>query len=380
MPVRNGIDNIDRVKALAGGARIGLITAPSGLTRDLRSTVDVLREETNLVALFSPEHGVRGDIAAGEKVDTYTDEYTGLPVYSIYGGGSRPTAEMLEQVDIMAIDVQDVGSRFYTFISTMRNVMEECASHNKAFLVLDRLNPINGVDVEGNILDMNFKSFIGIAPIPQRHGLTMGELARLMNSEYGIKCELLIAEVTGWDRRSYFDQSGLYWIPPSPNMPTPDTAALYNGTCFFEGTKLSEGRGTTKPFEMIGAPWLDAEKLAKTLNAQKLGGVLFRPAYFEPYFSKHKGELCRGVQVHITDRNALKPVALGLRMLKAVRDQNPDKFEWLPPFREGGRPFIDLLAGTDELRTSDIDMDMLLPKWESDARAFEQLRSKYLIY
>jgi uncharacterized protein YbbC (DUF1343 family) len=379
MEVRNGIDRLQQEDFGLGKARLGLITAPSGVSRDLRSNIDILRSGFSLTALYSPEHGLRGDIADGVPVETYTDRITGLPVYSLYGADNRPLPAMLENIDMLLLDIQDIGSRFYTFISTMRYVMEECARAGKPFVVLDRINPINGVDMEGTFLDMRFSSFVGAAPIIQRHGMTMGELAGLFNKEYNINCDLRVIPLTGWKRGQYQDETGLCWVNPSPNMPSLDTALLYPGTCLFEGTSISEGRGTTKPFEMIGAPWLDAEGLAQKLNGEQMPGLRFRPVYFRPESSKHRGKLCGGVQAHITSRRELRPVAAGLRMLEIIRGESGANFEWLPPAAATGHYFIDLLAGTDLLRKSG-SAGELIRAGEKDAAAFADLRKPYLLY
>lgn len=376
---KNGIDRLRTEDFGLEGLKLGLITSPTGVCRDLTSSIDALHKAYDLRALYSPEHGVRGDIAAGGTVEPYTDERTGLPVYSLYGGDNRPQPEMLENIDALLIDVQDIGCRYYTYISTMRNSMEVCAKLGKAFVVLDRPNPIGGVAVEGNILETAFTSFVGIAPIPQRHGLTIGELALFFNMEYSIGCNLTVIPMDGWSRHQCFDQTDLLWVNPSPNMPGMDAALLYPGTCFFEGTNLSEGRGTTKPFEMIGAPWLNAEKLADTLNAKQLPGVLFRPVYFRPSASKHQNVLCGGVQAHITCRETLDSIATGLTMLALMAEMSGSQFQWLPPNREKGSYFIDLLAGTDTLRKT-MDIPAYLNQCHKDSEAFTQLRKPYLLY
>jgi uncharacterized protein YbbC (DUF1343 family) len=279
-----------------------------------------------------------------------------------------------EDIDMLLIDIQDVGCRFYTFISTMYKAMEDCAGAGKTFVVLDRFNPINGVDVEGNILDTRFRSFIGIAPIPQRYGLTMGELALFFNKECGIGCDLKIIPLAGWERSQFGDETGWPWVNPSPNIPSLDAALVYPGTCIFEGTNVSEGRGTTRPFEMIGAPWLDAEMLADRLNSLKLPGFIFRPAYFRPWTSKYSGELCRGVQPHITDRETIHPVEMGLALLEAVQEQ--EDFAWRPPARD--RYAIDLLAGTDMLRKGQTAEYRRI--CNEGAAAFLSARQPYLLY
>lgn len=377
--VRNGIDNIDQHLNLLEGKRVGLITAPTGLDKDLNSTIDILNERCNLVALFSPEHGVRGDIQAGLHVDTYVDEKTGITVYSLYGGDNRPAEAVLDKVDTVVMDVQDIGSRYYTFISTMNNVMESCAQQDKQFVLLDRVNPIGGIKVEGNILREEYKSFVGIQPIAPRHGMTMGEVANYFNEALGIHCDLAVVKVTGWTRDMTFEDTGLTWVLPSPNIPTVDTATIYNGTCLFEGTSLSEGRGTTKPFEIIGAPWVDPDALAKELNDKKLDGVIFRPLYFTPIYSKHKDELCKGVEVHITDSRAVNAMDVGVHMIYELKRQGGDNFQWLPPGKSG-RQFIDLLCGSDELRTFGGEAEELLEQWRSQAESFRALRADYLLY
>jgi uncharacterized protein YbbC (DUF1343 family) len=383
LSVLNGIDRLQHEDFGLKGKRLGLICNPSGVSKFLVSTIDILKKQFDLRALFGPEHGVRGDIEAGDKVDTYTDKRTGLPVYSIYGkndekgeGDNRPETAMLEGLDMLLMDIQDVGCRFYTYESSMYNSMEVCAKTGKTFAVLDRINPINGSDVEGNILDTAFKSFIGIGPVPNRHGLTMGELAQYYNKECNIGCDLKVIPLSGWKRDMYGDEAGFLWVNPSPNVPSLDTALLYPGSCLFEGTSLSEGRGTTKPFEVIGAPWLDAEALADTMNAQEHPGLIFRPAGFLPCFSKHQGELCRGVQLHITDRRKMRPVAAALRLLEAARVQNKEKFSWRQ--WSDGHYSIDLLAGTDILRKGSADEYLELCK--EGARAFMEKRRPYLLY
>jgi len=383
MDVLNGIDRLQHEDFGLKGKQLGLICNPSGVSKSLVSTIDILKEHFNLNALFGPEHGVRGDIEAGDKVDTYTDKRTGLPVYSIYGkndekgeGDNRPGAATLEDLDMLLMDIQDVGCRFYTYESSMYNSMEVCAKTGKTFVVLDRINPINGSDVEGNILNTAFRSFIGIGPVPNRHGLTMGELAQYYNKECNIGCDLKVIPLSGWKRDMYGDEAGFHWVNPSPNIPSLDAAILYPGTCLFEGTNLSEGRGTTKPFEVIGAPWLDAEALADTMNAQRHTGLIFRPAGFLPSFSKHQGELCRGVQLHITDRQKARPVVAALRLLEAARAQSKEKFSWRQ--WPDGHYSIDLLAGTDILRKDSVDEYLELCK--KDAQEFMEKRRPYLLY
>jgi uncharacterized protein YbbC (DUF1343 family) len=378
--VRNGIDNIDKYSHVFEGKRVGLVTNPTGTDKSLVSTIDILNRKCLLKALYSPEHGIRGHLQAGERVETYVDEMTGLPVYSLYGASKKPGAEMLDGIDILVFDIQDIGARYYTFISTMALCMESCAEQGKAFVVLDRLNPVGGA-VEGNIPETRFRSFVGMCPVPVRHGLTIGELALLIKAENRLNVELEVVRAEGWKRDAYFDETDLHWINPTPNMPSPDAALLYIGTCLFEGTCLSEGRGTTRPFEIVGAPWLNPWALAERINRKGLEGIVFRPLYFSPVFSKYAGQVCGGVQLHVIDRRKIKPFACGVKLLMEIRRMGAEKFTWLPPAGEENRPFIDLLAGTDELRLSQPDNeDRLLEKWSKQSDAFTEDRKKYLLY
>lgn len=378
--VKNGIDVIDKYGKIFRGERLGLITGPTGLDRNFKSTIDILNNNFELKALYSPEHGIRGDLQAGASVDTYTDDRTGITVYSLYGKNKKPSPEMLKDIDVLVMDVQDIGSRYYTYLYTMAYGMESCRENGKTFVVLDRVNPIGGEDVEGNILDTKFKSFVGLYPITPRYGLTIGELAYLINDEFDIRCNLEVVRAEGWKRDMYFDDTGLLWVNPTPNIPSLDAAILYSGTCLFEGTNISEGRGTTKPFEIIGAPWLDPYRLSNIMNNKGFDGVVFRPVYFEPTFSKHKGELCKGVQVHITDKRSVKPLEIGIHLLYEIMDMDENKFEWLPPFKEGGHYFIDHLAGTDEIRLRRYEASGFVSKWAEESEKFKRIKNKYHIY
>ncbi|MBP2664954.1 MAG: hypothetical protein H6Q71_2902 [Firmicutes bacterium] len=282
--VKLGIDNVDQHLSLFSGKRVGLITNATGMNSQFQSSIDVLAAKTKLVALFSPEHGIRGAVPAGirgavpagDKVGSQKDSKTGLPVFSLYGATKKPTPEMLENLDVIAFDIQDVGARAYTYIYTMAYAMQAAKENGKTFVVFDRPNPIGGVEVEGGITKPGFESFIGMYPIPIRHGMTVGELAKLFNKEFGIGCDLTVIDMTNWHREMYFNDTGLPWVMTSPNIPTPDTALVYPGTGIFGGTNISEGVGTTRPFDFVGAPWLDAESLANQMNAMKLPGVIFR--------------------------------------------------------------------------------------------------------
>lgn len=378
--IRNGIDNIDEYARLFRGKRLGLITSPSGLTHDFKSTIQVLHERFQLTALFSPEHGVRGDQAAGAWVDTYDDPITGVPVYSLYRKDSkRLTPDMLDAVDMVVYDVQDVGVRYYTFIYTMLYALEDCARAGKPFVVLDRLNPLDGVTVEGNVLKPGYESFVGGYPLCVRYALTAGEVATMANEQQGWGAELHVVRLNGWDRRMLFSDTGRLWAAPSLGMPRFETALLYPGTCLFEGTNLSEGRGTALPFEMIGAPYVDAEKLAAEMNLKRLPGVLFRPVYFKPTASKHEGQLCGGVQLHVTDARALRPLETGVELLFAIKAMH-EQFKFLPPIKEGSRPFIDLLGGDKIYRDESIDVPAMLEKFREESNAFAAMKQQFHLY
>lgn len=387
--VRTGLEVLlEQRLDLIAGKRVGLITNHAGVNRRLESTVDLLAQhpDVQLTALFAPEHGLRGDVQAGESVATFTDDRTGLPVYSLYGptrATRKPSAAMLENVDVLVCDLQDGGSRYFTYLSTMGYAMEAAAEQEVPFIVLDRPNPIGGVAIEGNLPVNEFLSFVGAYSVPIRHGLTLGEFARFINIEHEIGAELIVVPMEGWRRDMYFWETGLPWVQPSPNVPTPMTLVAYPGTCLFEGTNLSEGRGTTRPFEWLGAPWIDGYAWAETMNSLNLPGVMFRPVYFTPTFSKHEGTLCQGVEVHVTDVRSFRPVETGLHLLATARAQDEEAFAWVPPMGEIGEWFIDLLAGTDELRRA-LDAGRLvtdvIASWQQHTAAWSEARTKYTIY
>lgn len=377
--VNNGIDNIAQIDKLLKGKQIGLITTPTGINKHFRSTIDILNENYNLKALFSPEHGVRGDIQAGEKVETYIDSITNLPVYSLYGSTKKVSQDMLKDIDICVFDIQDVGVRHYTFLYTMTYAMESCKENRIKFVVLDRINPLGGHIVDGTVLDEKFSSFVGKYSIPTRYGLTIGEFANYINQKENIGCDLYIVRCSGWNRNLYFDQTDLPWVLPSPNIPTIDTAILYTGTHFFEGTNVSEGRGTTKPFEFIGAPWINGECLAKIMNEMDLKGAYFRPVYFKPTFSKHSGSLCKGIQIHITDRNLIKPFEIGLHLLYEIKRLYKE-FEWIKPPKQNQHYFIDLLAGSSDLRDPNFNVEDYIEKNKEAVIDFTKEKGKYHLY
>ena len=378
--VKNGIDVIEKYPSLFEGKKLGLITGPTGLNKEFKSTIDILNRRFDLRALYSPEHGIRGNLQAGAAVNTYVDEVTGITVYSLYGKNRKPSSDILQDIDVLVMDIQDVGCRYYTYLYTMAYCMQSCREYGKTFVVMDRINPVGGIDVEGNVLDTAFSSFVGMYPIPMRYGLTLGEMAYLMNSEFNINCNLEVVKVEGWLRKLYFDETDLAWVSPTPNIPTLDTAILYSGTCLFEGTNISEGRGTTKPFEVIGAPWINPDKLSYDMNSRGFSGVAFRPVYFEPTFSKHRGELCKGVQIHVLDKKSVNPVEVGICLLYEMMDMDREKFQWIPPYTKGGRYFIDCLAGTDDVRLRKYEADELLDKWRGQSQKFMKVKGKYEIY
>ncbi|WP_334071453.1 MULTISPECIES: DUF1343 domain-containing protein [Paenibacillus] len=378
--VKSGIDNIMSYARLLKGKRLGLITSPTGLASGFVSTIQVLKEHFHLAALFSPEHGVRGDQAAGAMVETYTDPLTGVPVYSLYRKDSkRMTPEMLEEVDAVVYDIQDVGIRYYTFIYTMLYALEDCAKAGKPFIVLDRINPLDGVTVEGNVLKPGFESFVGNYPLCVRYGLTAGEVAAMANEMVGWNAELHVIPCEGWDRRMLFPETGRIWVHPSLNIPRFETALLYGGTCLFEGTNLSEGRGTTFPFEMIGAPFIEPEALAAEMNALRLPGVMFLPVYFKPTTSKFAGELCGGVQLYVTDARALNAVEAGVTLLYTIK-RNYEDFAYLSPVKENARPFIDLLCGDKLYREGTVPLSEMLEQFREESRVFAKMKEKYHLY
>ncbi|MTH51912.1 DUF1343 domain-containing protein [Bacillus mangrovi] len=364
---------------LLKGKRVGLITNPTGTDRHLKSTVDILSENKNvqLTALFGPEHGVRGSAQAGEYVEYYVDEKTGLPVYSLYGKTRKPTQEMLKDTDVLLFDIQDVGTRYYTYIYTMAYAMEAAKEKGIPFIVLDRPNPLGGIKVDGPVLEPEFSSFVGLYPIPLRHGMTAGELAMLFNKEFNIGADLKVVKMKGWKRHMDFSDTGLPFVMPSPNMPTEDTAFVYPATGMIEGTNLSEGRGTTKPFELIGAPYINSTDLAAKLNSLKLPGVSFRAASFTPSFSKHSGKLSHGVQVYVTDRKKFEAVRTGLSIVKTVKDTYPDDFQFLP-----ANNFTLLLGNgwVKDMLMQGAAVDDIVKRYKSETEQFMNIRENYLLY
>ncbi len=387
--VRTGLQRLvdgEGGRALRGAAT-GLVLHPASVTDGLVLAVDALvAAGFDLRALFGPQHGARG-----EKQDNmiesahYRDARTGLPVHSLYSDARRPTPEMLHGLDALIFDLQDVGVRVYTFAWTMALSMEACAEAGVRFVVLDRPNPVGGVGREGPVLRPGFESFVGLHPIPLRHGLTVGELARWLNEVRGIGCELEVVPMDGWRRDMTWRETGLPWVTPSPNLPTPDSCAVYPGMVLVEGTNLSEGRGTTRPFELVGAPWLDGFALAERLQERAGEGARYRPAWFEPTFQKHAGAVCGGVQVHVTDARTFEPVRAAVELFRAARALAPDDFDWRPPpyeYEERLMP-IDILWGHDGLRRgvdAGAPTEEILAGVEEECAAFGRSVRPFLLY
>jgi uncharacterized protein YbbC (DUF1343 family) len=369
------------------GAKLGLIAHPASVTPEFTAAADALvASGFNVVAMFGPQHGVRG-----EKQDnmiesvSFTDSRLGIPVYSLYGDTRKPTAEMLQGIDVVLFDLQDVGVRVYTFVWTMTLAMEACRDAGIRFVVLDRPNPINGLTREGPVLRSGFESFVGLHPLPLRHALTAGEIARLANDHLGIGCELDVVPCNGWSRTHWYDQTDLPFVMPSPNLPTLDSCTAYPGMVLFEGTNLSEGRGTTRPFELFGAPYLDAHETTGELNDLSLPGVLFRACQFEPTFQKHAGQFCGGAQLHVVDRSAFRPVETAVSILSLVRRLAPGDFAWRrPPYEyEEKKMPIDILWGRDTLRIgidSGSSPEEIMQPTSADIVKFNELVEPYLLY
>jgi uncharacterized protein YbbC (DUF1343 family) len=387
MPVTLGSDLLFASGALRGH-RVGVVANPASLDGSFRHVVDraAAAPGVTLAAIFGPQHGFRADLQDNMIESPHArDEGRRVPVYSLYSETRVPTAEMLDGLDDLIVDLQDIGARIYTFVYTMANCLRGAARHGVRVVVCDRPNPIGGTAVEGPMLHAGYESFVGQFPVPMRHGMTIGELARLFNDHFGIGAELEVVPMEGWRREDYWDATGLPWVMPSPNMPTLDTAIVYPGAVLFEGTQLSEGRGTTRPFELLGAPWIQAETFAARLNAAGLAGVHFRPVVFEPTFHKFAGRPCGGCQIHVTDRRAFRPVLAGVAVLGAFHDSAPESFAWRqPPYEyEHDKMPIDILAGSDDLRRqveSGVPVREIGAGWEAEVREFERVRRQFLIY
>lgn len=368
------------------GRRVGIAANPASVDRHFRHVVDILLDEpgVEVAAIFGPQHGFRSD-AQDNMIETPHGALDRVPLYSLYSDTREPTAEMLAGLDVLVLDLQDIGARIYTYVYTMANCLRACRRHGVEVVVCDRPNPIGGIAVEGPMLEAGFESFVGQFPIPMRHGMTIGELARLFNDHFGIGASLEVVPMDGWARAMYADDTGLPWVMPSPNIPTLDSAVVYPGTVLLEGTTASEGRGTTRPFELVGAPWAPAEETAAVLNARELPGVHFRPAVFEPTFQKHARSTCGGCQLHVTDRVAFRPVATGVAVIDALRTADPAAFAWRePPYEyEHDKIPIDILAGSAALREAierGEQAETIAASWTAGETAFRELRRPFLLY
>jgi uncharacterized protein YbbC (DUF1343 family) len=370
------------------GARVGLIVNPASIDSRFRHTADLFHNDprVNLTALFGPQHGIRGETQDNMiEWESFRDARTALPAFSLYGETRKPTPEMLDLIDVLVFDVPDAGTRVYTFIYTMALAMEAARECGKRFVVLDRPNPIGGLQTEGNIHEPEFRSFVGMFPLPMRHAMTAGELALLFNRGFGVGCDLEVIRMEGWRRAMWFEQTGLPWVMPSPNIPSVETAVVYPGSVMLEGTAVSEGRGTTRPFEMIGAPYIKPYDLVAELENEGLPGVVFRPLHFQPTFHKFAGEVCGGLQLHVTDRGAFKPVITGVAIISAIRRIYPENFAWSSPPYEyvfDRLPF-DVITGASRLREqieSGATVREIEDGWRDPLKEFEKLRSGYLLY
>lgn len=366
-----GIDLIDENLSVFENKRVGLITNPTGINSDYKSTIDVLFEKINLVSLFAPEHGIRGAKEAGEATSDSIDSVTGLKIYSLYGQTKEPTMEMMNDIDILSIDIQDVGSRFYTYVYTMAYAMMACAKYGKTFVVFDRPNPLSNI-VDGNILNKAYSSFVGMYETITRHGMTIGELATLFNEHFGINCDLKVIKMKNYDPTLYIDEITAPWVNPSPNMPTLDTAIVYGGTCLFEGVNLSEGRGTTKPFEFIGAPFIDSIRWANKLNSLNLEGVYFRPISFTPSFDDYQGKLCGGVQIHVTNREKFSSCKAGVAMLYTIKELYPNEVKF--------QSYLKTLSGVDYIYNMTYSLDKIFEIIDEDVLKFTEISKPYRLY
>jgi uncharacterized protein YbbC (DUF1343 family) len=380
--VMTGLGCVKSYSDLFWDRRIGIITNHTAYDSKGGYIVDVFKKMkgVQIKALFSPEHGLWGKEQDAVKIDDSDDPFYKLKIYSLYGKTLKPTPEMLQDIDVLVFDIQDIGARFYTYIHTMSLAMEAAAENGKRFVVLDRPNPINGISVEGNILEPDFSSFVGLYPIPVRHGMTAGEIAKMFNSEgwlkNGVKANLVVIPMKGWRRGMWYDQTGLDFIKTSPNMPNLETAAIYPGMCLLEGTNVSEGRGTEKPFLQFGAPWIHSGRLAEHLNKLNLPGMHFEPVSFRPSSSKYKDQLCSGARITVADRNKLEPYFGGIKIVNEIYRIYPDDFQW----KEN---HFDRLCGTSDIRdaiTNESSLNTLREKWRAGLDSFKKIRKKYLIY
>jgi uncharacterized protein YbbC (DUF1343 family) len=387
MRIRLGIERLLESGALKR-QRVGIVSNPASIDSNFRHSVRAVAAEadTTLAAIFGPQHGYCADVQDNMIETAHGHDPTrGVPVYSLYSETREPTAEMLKGVDVLVVDLQDVGSRIYTFVYTMANCLRAGKKHGVPVIVTDRPNPIGGEKIDGPMLVKGFESFVGQFPIPMRHGMTIGELARLFNESFAIGASLTVIPMEHWNRGMYFDDTCLPWVMPSPNIPTLDSAIVYPGTVLFEGTNVSEGRGTTRPFELIGAPWVNSEALADKLAQYEIPGAHFRPAVFEPTFQKHAKQACGGCQIHVLDRARFPVVEAAVAMLTEIRAQNPVKFQWRQPpyeYEHKKLPF-DILAGSSELRQqieAGLPARTICYGWRPGHDAFSAARAPFLLY
>ena len=388
--VRTGLERFEKIwpKSLRA-ANIGLLVHPASINSRFIHSIQLFfkAKKCRLSALFGPQHGIKGETQDNMiEWEGFRDPATNLPVYSLYGKSRKPTTNMLTNLDAMVIDMQDVGARYYTFIWTMTLVMEACLEQKKAVIVLDRPNPLGGNMTEGPVNKPEYASFVGLRSLPVRHGMTIAEVALYLKDAYYPGIDLHIIAMEGWERRMWFDDTGLPWAMPSPNMPTLETATVYPGMCLLEATNLSEGRGTTRPFEIFGAPFINPDNFVKRLKEFGLKGVIFRPLHFQPTFQKHEGQVCGGAQIHVTDRNKFKPFLTAAAILKSIRELYPKDFSWnKPPYEyEEKLPPIDILAGNDRFRKdidSGADLEIMETWWNKEVSDFNRkIRSKHLLY
>jgi uncharacterized protein YbbC (DUF1343 family) len=387
--IKLGLERLldERVGSLAG-VRVGLVCNQASVDHAFRHAADLFHEHSqiNLAALFGPQHGIRGDVQDNMiETEHAVDRRTQVPIYSLYSETREPTDEMLQDVDVIVVDLQGVGCRIYTFAYTMANCMRAARRLDKKVVVCDRPNPIGGELVAGNVTERGHESFVGQFSLPTRHGMTMGELARLFNEHFGIGCELEVIELSGWSRDLWYEDTDGPWVLPSPNIPTPDSCKVFPGTVHLEGTQMSEGRGTTRPFELVGAPYIDADKYAEALAALNLPGVVFRSCVFMPTFQKHGGKACGGVQIQVTNRAAFEPVSAGVAIVKRAHDLYRDDFRWKdPPYEyEFERNPFDVISGTTEMRAQierGDSLDSIIASWQPALEEFKRIRREHLLY
>ena len=383
-----GIDSIvsNRFKLLKD-MNVGLCTNISACDSRLRPTIAIFRQQKKfkLKTIFAPEHGLYGALQDQKKSKDFYDRRRRIRIHSLYGKRLVPDIEIVKKLDSIVIDLQDIGTRYYTFVWSAMLLIKQCAPLKKKIIILDRPNPLNGNTVEGPVLEQDFSSFVGLYPIPVRHGLTIAELCKLINAEYNIGADIDVIMMREWQRRYYYDDTGLPWTTPSPNMPSLKTALVYPGMCLLEGTNVSEGRGTTRPFEVFGAPWIDPFRLTEAIKNGKPPGVNFRPTFFKPTFNKFKNELCGGIQIYIEDIKKFRSVKTGLEIIKIIKTLYPHKFRWRKPpyeFEKKKLPF-DILIGNSWIREaidSKISISLIKKKWQKNLNRFKKIRKRYLLY